>query len=75
MSLIELPGTGLLEKQADIDRAVHWVLGHAGVFLNSAGDIHLLPKVLDAADRFVKPPTDDEMQTQMDKLGMQPLFV
>lgn len=64
-----------LEKQADIDRAVHWVLGHAGVFLNSAGDVHLLPKVLDAADRFVKPPTDDEMQTQMDKLGMLPLFV
>ncbi len=63
-----------LEKQADIDRAVHWVLGHAGVFLNSAGDVHLLPRVLDAADRFVKPPTDDEMQTQMDKLGILPLF-
>ena len=64
-----------LEKQADIDRAVHWVLGHAGLFLNSVGDVHVLPKVIDAADRFVVPPTDDEMQTQVDKLGMQPLFL
>jgi aryl-alcohol dehydrogenase-like predicted oxidoreductase len=63
-----------LEKQADIDRAVHWVLGHAGLFLNSAGDVHILPRVLDAANRFVAPPTDDEMQTQMDELGMKPLF-
>jgi aryl-alcohol dehydrogenase-like predicted oxidoreductase len=63
-----------LEKQADIDRAVHWVLGRAGLFLNSVGDVHILPRVLDAADRFITPPTDDEMKTQMDKLGMQPLF-
>lgn len=63
-----------LENQADIDRAVHWVLGHAGLFLNSAGDIHLLPKVLDAASRFVTPPTDDEMQSQVEQLGMKPLF-
>jgi hypothetical protein len=63
-----------LEKQADIDRAVHWVLGHAGLFLNSAGDIHILPRVLDAANRFIASPTDDDMQTQMDILGMQLLF-
>ena len=63
-----------LEEQVDIDRAVHWVLGHTGLFLNSAGDVHLLPRVLDAADRFVTPPTDDEMQALMEKLAMQPLF-
>ena len=63
-----------LEEQADIDRAVHWVMGHAGLFLNSAGDVHLLPRVLDAANRFAVPPTDGEMQAQVDKLGMQPLF-
>jgi aryl-alcohol dehydrogenase-like predicted oxidoreductase len=63
-----------LEKQADIDRAVHWVLGHAGLFLNSVGDVHILPRVLDAANRFVSPPADDEMQMQVEKLGMQPLF-
>jgi len=63
-----------LEDQVDIDRAVHWVLGHAGMFLNSVGDIHVLPKVLDAADRFVAPPTDAEMHAQVDKLGMHSLF-
>jgi len=63
-----------LEKQADIDRAVHWVLGHTGLFVISVGDVHILPRVLDAANRFIAPPTDDEMQTQMDQLGMRPLF-
>ena len=40
-----------LERQDDIDWAVHWVLRRPGVFLNTAGDITLLPKVLDAASR------------------------
>lgn len=63
-----------LENQTDIDHAVDWVLGHAGLFLNSVGDVHVLPRVLSAADRFVAPPADDEMQALVDKLGMQPLF-
>src|SRR5262250_956438 len=36
-----------LEEQADIDRAIHWALGVPDVFLNTAGDLGLLPKVLD----------------------------
>ncbi|MBN1430000.1 MAG: aldo/keto reductase [Anaerolineae bacterium] len=63
-----------LEDQGDIDQAVHWVLGHEGLFLNSVGDIQVLPKVLDAADRFQTPPTDKDMQMQVARLGMQPLF-
>jgi len=63
-----------LEKQADIDCAVHWVLGHAGLFLNSVGDVHILPRVLDAADRYVAPPTEDAMQALMNEAGWQPLF-
>ena len=51
-----------LEEQADIDRAVHWVLGRPGVFLNTAGDINILPKVLDAASRFQTRPNDNEME-------------
>ncbi|MEJ2750227.1 MAG: aldo/keto reductase, partial [Anaerolineae bacterium] len=41
-----------LEKQEEIDAAVHYVLNRPNFFLNTAGDIHLLPKVLDAASRF-----------------------
>ena len=63
-----------LEEQGDIDQAVHWVLGHAGVFLISAGDVHVLPKVLSAAERLTIAPTDEEMQTMADRLGMQSLF-
>jgi len=64
-----------LEDQADIDRAVHWVLSRPGIFLNTAGDIHLLPKVLDAASRFQAGPSETEMQEMVTRLGMTPLFV
>jgi len=64
-----------LEEQADIDLAVHWVLGHSQVFLNTTGDIRLLPKVLDAASRFQTKPSDEEMQALVQRRGMTPLFV
>lgn len=63
-----------LEAQADIDLAVGWVLGHAGLFLNSAGDVNILPRILDAAGRFAVPPSDGDMQALVARLGMQPLF-
>ena len=50
-----------LEGQADIDRAVHWALGIPTIHLNTAGDLELLPKVLDAAARFKDRPPDDTM--------------
>lgn len=64
-----------LQEQADIDRAVHWVLGRPGVFLNTAGDITLLPRVLDAASRVQSRPSDAEMQELVAKREMAPLFV
>ena len=67
-----------LEEQQDIDLAVHWVLERPGIFLNTVGDIHLLPKVLDAASRWQEGsagPTDEQMQALATRLGMVPLFV
>ncbi len=64
-----------LEDQQDIDRAVHWVLKRQGLFLNTVGDIHLLPRVLDAASRFQVGTPDDEMQAMVARLAMEPLFV
>jgi aryl-alcohol dehydrogenase-like predicted oxidoreductase len=64
-----------LEDQADIDRAVWWVLGRPGVFLNTAGDVDLLPSVLDAAQRFEKRPADAEMATMLERAKTEPLFV
>lgn len=63
-----------LEAQEDIDRAVHWVFGEPRAFLNTAGDIHILPRILDAAHRFEACPADEEMQAMMDRLKMEPLF-
>ena len=64
-----------LEDQADIDLALHWILGNPQVFLCTAGDINILPRVLDAAHRFTSRPTDQQMQALTDRLKMSPLFV
>jgi aryl-alcohol dehydrogenase-like predicted oxidoreductase len=64
-----------LSDQADIDLAVWWVLGRQGVFLNTAGDIELLPRVLEAAERFEKRPTDVQMTALLERTQTQPLFV
>jgi len=67
-----------LEDQQAIDMAVHWVLKRPGIFLNTVGDIHLLPKVLEAASRFQADspgPTDEQVRTLVARLGMEPLFV
>jgi aryl-alcohol dehydrogenase-like predicted oxidoreductase len=63
-----------LEEQADIDRAVHWVLGRPGIFLNSTTHIGMMPKVMDAAGRFQNRPSDEEMARMVERVGMIPLF-
>jgi aryl-alcohol dehydrogenase-like predicted oxidoreductase len=63
-----------LETQADIDLAVHWVLGHPGLFLNTVGDVHVLPRVLDAASRFQGMPSEVQMEALVQARGMEPLF-
>jgi len=62
------------EDQDAIDKAVHWVLGDPRVFLNTIGDIHLLPQVLDAATRFEARPADAEMSALMAAQEAAPLF-
>ena len=64
-----------LEAQSDIDLAVWWVLGREGVFLNTAGDVKLLPNVLDAASRFERRPADSDMERLVTRSAQEPLFV
>jgi len=59
--------------QAEIDLAVHWVLRRPGIFLNTPGDIQLLPKVLDAASRF-QPGPQEELDPLIEALAPAPLF-
>jgi aryl-alcohol dehydrogenase-like predicted oxidoreductase len=64
-----------LQEQAEIDLAVHWVLGRPGVFLNTVGDISLLPKVLDAVERYRERPSDAAMNELARRQSLEPLFV
>ncbi len=63
-----------LREQADIDLAVHWVLGRPGIFLNTVGDVSLLPMVLDAASRFEARPADEAMDGLVARRNLVPLF-
>ena len=65
-----------LTQQPDIDLAVHWVLGREGVFLNTAGDVNLLPHVLAAAEGFSGDrPSDERMRDLVQRHSLKPLFV
>jgi aryl-alcohol dehydrogenase-like predicted oxidoreductase len=59
-----------LTDQADVDLAVSWVLANPQVFLLTTGDVDVLPKLLDAAERAGERPPDDAMA----KLDLAPLF-
>jgi aryl-alcohol dehydrogenase-like predicted oxidoreductase len=69
-----------LREQPDIDVAVRWVLSRPGIFLNTVGDITILPKVLDAASRYSSGATmtaADSLETaaSLKRLDLTPLFV
>jgi len=64
-----------LEDQADIERAVHYVLARGDVFLNTVGDINVLPTVLESASRFEGyGPSDEEMSEMLGERQMTSLF-
>ena len=64
-----------LESQDDIDQAVWWAMSNDQVFLNSVGDVELLPKFLDAASRFSVGPSESAMASLQKSAGLEPLFV
>lgn len=63
-----------LEDQNDIDAAVWWALARPGIFLNTVGDINLLPRVLDAASRYAHQ-NQASVEEQLETLSAVPLFV
>jgi len=64
-----------LEEQGAIDAAVWWVLARPGLFLNTVGDINLLPRVLDAASRFDLTLPQPALTERVAGLSLEPLFV
>jgi aryl-alcohol dehydrogenase-like predicted oxidoreductase len=64
-----------LRDQADVDLAVHWVLGRPDAFLLTTGDVEILPRLLDAAERFERRPSDEQMAELARRAAAEPLFV
>ena len=64
-----------LEDPGDIARAVHWALGREEIFVITAGDVRLLPKILEAAEGFERAPGDAVLKGLVEGKQMEPLFV
>ncbi len=65
------------EPLADEDalaRAVQYVLGRPGLFLNSSSDSRLLRPTLEAAAAGGPAPADEEMAADVERQGIEPLF-
>ena len=63
-----------LREPEAIQRAVHWVLGRPGIFLNTTSDATLLPAILEAAAQPGVAPSDAEMQGDAERNGTEALF-
>ena len=64
-----------LEDPDALKRAVGYVLGRPGLFLNTTSDATLLPAIYAAAQEGVALPSDDEMQADAEAFGIEPLFI
>jgi aryl-alcohol dehydrogenase-like predicted oxidoreductase len=63
-----------LDDEADIRQAVHWVLAEPELFLNSVGDVGLLPAVLRAADALGPAPGEAAMAELGERSGLASIF-
>jgi aryl-alcohol dehydrogenase-like predicted oxidoreductase len=63
-----------IEDPEAIGRAVNYVLGRPGLFLNSSSDARLLSAALDAAANLSGTPSDEAMAADADALSITPLF-
>ncbi len=63
-----------LETQDAIDKAVHWSLGLENSFLITAGDMQILPKIIEAAKNYEKKPSEKEMKELVDEYNIQLIF-
>ena len=65
-----------LRDPGAIERAVRFVLGRPGVFLNTTSDATLLPLVFEAAarTRIGDVPSEEEMSADAETFGVTPLF-
>jgi aryl-alcohol dehydrogenase-like predicted oxidoreductase len=63
-----------MENDDAIRQSVHWVLNQPDIFLNSAGDVDLLPAVFNAANNMGPKPSDEAMATLNQQEGTTSIF-
>jgi aryl-alcohol dehydrogenase-like predicted oxidoreductase len=64
-----------LRDRDAIRRGVHFVLSRPGLFLNSSSDATILRDLLDAASEKPTAPARAEMEADVARYAMQPLFI
>ena len=64
-----------LKEPDAVRRAVHFVLSRPGLFLNSSSDATVLRQILDAALEAAEEPAAGELDADVARFSMQPLFV
>jgi aryl-alcohol dehydrogenase-like predicted oxidoreductase len=64
-----------LRDRDALRRAVHFVLSRTGLFLNSSSDATILTGILDAASAPASAPARAEMEADVARYAMQPLFI
>jgi aryl-alcohol dehydrogenase-like predicted oxidoreductase len=58
-----------------IRRAVHFVLGRTGLFLNTTSDATLLPLIFEAAEEIDDSVSEEQLELDTKSFGIEPLFV
>ena len=64
-----------IREPGALQRAVAYVLGRPGIFLNTTSDATLLPAIFAAADKVPSLPSDQQMTADQASLGIEPLFI
>ena len=63
-----------LESDEAIEKSVHWAMGLQRSFVITAGDMQFVHRMLQSAERFEQPPSDEQMNLLVNEYGIQPVF-
>ena len=74
MKKVYTPWYQPLDDPYSIQKSVDWVLSFKDIFLNSLGDVNILPLVLEAASSLGKKPSDKKMIDLEKKMGLTSIF-
>ena len=62
------------DTQPEVDLAIHWALSIPQVFINTSGDIHILPMIINAAGSYRGRPSDEQMERMIQEQAAAPLW-